>query len=92
MPDSKHLNHFDNGIVLLDRNIQYLLHLHGHQLYKGSNNGSILGIAPLFDLSLAPTKHLGRKLTILPKIKPVDEDDVDDFSILKLTKVPEPIN
>mmetsp|Transcript_5565 Transcript_5565/g.5081 ORF Transcript_5565/g.5081 Transcript_5565/m.5081 type:complete len:111 (-) Transcript_5565:262-594(-) len=56
---------FENGIILLDKNIQYLLYLNGHQLTVEKTLDAILDINALFSLP-----SLGKEFTIKDKQYP----------------------
>ena len=83
-PEKKQVMRFENGVVLLDRNIQYILYSHGYTLTQGSNQGQILNIAPLFDLSIPLNKNIGKPFFPQPKLQPPSETDIDLFDVLSL--------
>ena len=56
---------FENGIILLDKNIQYLLYINGYQLTMNSNNNKIMNINEIFSL-----EYLGRMFHIREKLPP----------------------
>eukprot|EP00347_Sterkiella_histriomuscorum_P023567 403334148 len=63
--DTKQQIQFENAIILLDKNVQFLLYINGYELTQNSNNNKILSINELFDL-----QYLGRAFIVKPKKLP----------------------
>jgi len=91
---------FENGIILLDKNIQFISYIHGYQLTLGSCNNKVLYISPLFQLNALGMKFIVDQKLYPPKKKrerahedDEDEDldneesseyELDQFEVLKL--------
>jgi len=74
---------FENGIILLDKDVQFLLYINGAKLTHRSNNNRILPISDLFSL-----KSLGIGFCVEEKIRPLkrkvsseSEDQSDSGSL-----------